>query len=111
MSWVSAIPIIGKLIDGTTDIIKQVVVDKDKQNEIIGNLERIKNEVYIQELQTKTIPWVDAVHKMGRQILNFVNIAAVVVLIYLDVEIDQNIALLLGGPNLAYQIIKGKGRK
>jgi len=110
MSWISAIPIIGDLIEGTTDIIKEVVVDKDKQNELIGNLNKIKQTVYMTELQTKTIPWVDALHKMGRQILNFCNILAVVIFILCDITIDQNVALLLGGPNIAYQLIKGKGK-
>ncbi len=110
MSWISAIPVVGDLIKGASDIIKEVVVDKDKQNEIIGNLKKIEQTVYMSELQTKTIPWVDALHKMGRQILNFLNIIAVVTLIALDVTIDQNIALLLGGPNIAYQLIKGKNK-
>ena len=111
MTWLKTIPIIGDLVTGTTDIIKEVVVDKDKQNEIIGNLQQIKEQVYIQELQTKTIPWVDAVHKMGRQILNALSIIAVTTLIVMEIEITQYHVLLLGGPNLAYQLIKGRGRR
>ena len=111
MSFLDAIPIIGDLIKGTTDIVKEAVVDKDKQNAIIGKLNERGQYVYITELQTKTIPWVDALHKMGRQILNAMNIAAVVILIAMEVEITQNIALLIGGPNVAYQLIKGKGRR
>ena len=110
MSFLNSIPIIGDLIKGTTDIIKEVIVDKDKQNSIIGNLKQIEQQVYMMELQTKTIPWVDALHKMGRQILNFSNIGVVVALVLFEYEITPQIAMLLGGPNVAYQLIKGKGR-
>jgi hypothetical protein len=74
MGWLEAIPIIGDLFKGTTDIIKEAVTDKDKQNEIIGNLEELKRQfeqaLYLKELDTKTVPWVDALHKMGRQCEN-----------------------------------------
>ena len=109
-NWLSAIPIIGDLVRGTSDIVKEVVVDKDKQNQIIGNLKQIEQQVYMAELATKTVPWVDALHKMGRQILNFLNIATVIAFALWDVPITKEIALLLGGPNVAYQLIKGKGR-
>ena len=110
MSWVSAIPIVGDLIKGTTDIIKEVVVDKDKQNEIIGNLKQIEQQVYMAELNTKTVPWVDAFHKMGRQILNYATIVFVVVCVLTNTTIDQNMVLLLGGPNAIYQLVKGRGK-
>ena len=113
MSFLAALPLIGKMFDETTAIVKEAVVDKDKQNEIIGNLEEMARqfdrELYLKELEIETIPWVDALHKMGRQILNFVNIGAVVALVLLGHEITGPLALLLGGPNVAYQFIKGKG--
>ena len=110
MSWISAIPIIGKLIDGAADIIKEVVTDKDKQNAIISKLEQVKQTVYMTELQTKTIPWVDALHKMGRQIMNVLTIGAVVCFAMFDVTITNEMVILLGGPNIAYQLVKGKGK-
>ena len=110
MGLLSSIPIIGKLIDSTHDIVSQVVVDKDKQNEIFGLLESMRQEVYLAELGTKTVPWVDALHKMGRQILNIATITATVLLLLLDVEITPTIALVLGGGNVSYQLIKGVGK-
>lgn len=114
MSFLEAIPIVGKLFSDTTDIIKEVVVDKDKQNEILGNLEQAKQaidkEVYIKELEIKTITWVDALHKMGRQIINLITILVTAGLLLLDVDISAQEVLLLGGGNVAYQVIKGKGR-
>ena len=112
--FLESIPIIGRLFSDTAEIIKKAVVDKDKQNEIIGNLEQIKQtfnkEIYIKELETKTVPWVDALHKMGRQNLNFITIVATVVLLLMGKTITPEVALLLGGGNVAYQFIKGKGR-
>lgn len=110
MGLLSYIPVIGKLIDGTRDIVSQAVTDKDKRNEILGNLDKLKEEVYLAELGTKTIPWVDAIHKMGRQIINMVTILAIVTMRLLDIEITQEMVVLMGGGNLAYQIIKGRGK-
>jgi len=114
MGWLESIPIIGKLFSDTTDIIKEVVVDKDKQNAILENLEVIKlamdKELRIKELETKTIPWVDALHKMQRGILNLATIISGTILLIKDIEITGAVALLLGGGNVAYQLIKGKGK-
>jgi hypothetical protein len=52
---------------------------------------------------------VDALHKMGRQILTVLNIVAVVVLMLYGKSITPQVALVLGGSNIAYQLIKGKG--
>ena len=114
MGWLESIPIIGKLFSDTTDIIKEVVVDKDKQNAILENLEVIKltvdKEIYLKELETKTVPWVDAAHKCFRSFLNLSIVVATVVLMLLGKTITPEVALLLGGGNVAYQIIKGKGK-
>jgi len=114
MSFLESIPIIGKLFSDTTDIIKKVVVDKDAQNQIIGSLENVRQqidkEVYIKELETKTITWVDAMHKMARSFLAFVCIAATVGLMLLGHEITPTVAAILGAPTTAYALIKGKGK-
>ena len=115
MSWLESIPVIGGLFKDTADIIKEAVVDKDAQNKIIEALDtlrmQVEREVYLAELGTKTIPWVDALHKMGRQILNALTIAAVCVLLLNNIPVTGEVALILGGGNLAYQIVKGKGSK
>jgi len=115
MSWLSSIPIIGKLFSDTAEIIKEAVTDKDKQLKILENLEAIKlqmdKEIYIKELETKTVPWVDSLHKMARTILNVMIIIATVILCLKNIEITPTIALILGGGNVAYQLIKGPGNK
>lgn len=115
MGILESIPIIGEIFKDTTDIIKEVVVDKDAQNKILENLETVKQqmhkELYIKELETKTVPWIDALHKMGRQIINLATIIAVTILLLKNIEITGPAALVLGGGNVAYQVIKGKGKK
>jgi len=58
---------------------------------------------------TTTIPWVDALHKMGRQILNLCTLAAVFVLLMLDKELTGPAVAVLTGGNIMYQFVKGKG--
>ncbi len=59
--------------------------------------------------KNKTIPWVDALHKMGRQIINVLTLAIVFVLLMAGKEITPTVAAVLTGGNIAYQLIKGKG--
>ena len=114
MNWLSAIPIVGRLFGDTADIIKEAVTDKDAQNAILENLESIKliigKEIYIKELETKTIPWIDGLHKLGRQLLNLATILVVAGLLLLDKEITPTVALILGGGNVTYQWVKGRGK-
>ena len=108
LEWISSL---FKTADKAMDIAKEAVTDKDKQNELIGSIEKLRIGVaYIAELNTKTIPWIDGLHKMGRQILNMTTIIAVVILLLCDVEITGPVALILAGPNATYQFIKGKGK-
>lgn len=54
--------------------------------------------------------WVNDLHKLGRQILAAMAIVATFWLTMADKEISQSTVMLLGGPTLAYQVIKGKGQ-
>lgn len=111
LEWLGTITGIFK---DTGDIVKQAVTDKDMQNQILGNLKTIEmtisKDVYLAALSTKTVPWVDALHKMSRPLLNAITIIAVVALSLCGKTITPELALILGGPNLAYQLIKGKGK-
>lgn len=88
--------------------LKQRDQDLEKMRIDIDGL-RAQNEVYVEELKTKTVPWVDAAHKMGRQLLNVFNIVAVIILMLNGQTITPEVAILLGGPNIAYQLIKKAG--
>ena len=114
MSWTASIPIIGKLFSDAGDIIKETVVDKDAQNRILEKLEMakltIEKDLHAKELEIKTVPWVDALHKMGRQIINLITIGVTAALLLMEIDISPSEVMLLGGGNVAYQIIKGKGK-
>jgi len=71
---------------------------------------RVQMAPYLKELDTKTIPWVDAIHKMGRQISNWGTMIIVFVLLMTGHAISPEATALIGGGNLAYQLIKGKGK-
>ena len=58
-----------------TNLVSEVVEDKDKANEINKKLMLTAESSYITELGTKTVPWVDALHKMGRQITGYLGYA------------------------------------
>jgi hypothetical protein len=92
------------------DIVDQSVTDKDKREAIRAELEKVAQQVYMRELGTKTIPWVDAVHKMGRQIIAVLNLAAVTYLASRGVDIDPAMIAGLSGPSAVYAWVKGKGR-
>ncbi len=53
------------------DLASEFIEDKDKANELRTELQKLGEQVYMTELQTKTVPWVDALHKMGRQLTSY----------------------------------------
>ena len=59
--------------------------------------------------ENKIFPWVDALHKMGRQITNWLTIGIVFGAMLMGHEVTPTEAAVLTGGNVAYQIIKGKG--
>ena len=55
------------------DLASEFIEDKDKANELKAKITELGEHVYMTELQTKTVPWVDALHKMGRQISTYLS--------------------------------------
>lgn len=97
-----------------TDLISEAVTDKDKKNELNHALEVLKQQVYMQELQTKTVPWVDALHKLGRQIIALATVGGGVALLWFrpDMPIEK-IGIVMGlsaAPGGLYTLMKGKGK-
>jgi len=102
MSWFG-------LFDKTTDLISEAIEDPDKRNEINGNIEKLKQERYTLELQTKTVPWVDALHKMTRPIGTWISYALCAYMVHSGVT--DPIALgACFAPGGIYNYIKGKGK-
>jgi len=95
----------GNVINKGLDIVDQLITDKDKAAEL-------KAAFYLQELQTPTIPIVDAIHKMGRQTLAY----AQMLFYYITIDrygIDALTPELVAGVSGAasiYTLVKGKGR-
>jgi hypothetical protein len=114
MGFLDSMPIIGKLFSDVKDLADQAIDDGDLRAKLVSNLEEIKRqverEIYLKELEVKTVPWVDALHKMGRQILNYAVLFYCVACVYVGHEITQYELLLIGGPNIAYQFVKGRGK-
>ena len=98
------------IIGKAGDIASEAIEDKDKLNELNAKLAEIKEQVYMTELNTKTIPWVDAIHKMGRQILSLLNLIVPAGLLYVQPDIDPLALAAIVGPSGIYNYIKGKGK-
>lgn len=96
-------------IDKALGLADQAIVDKDKLNDLKYTLQNMKESTYQLELSIQTIPWVDALHKMGRQILSFLAIAAIVGLKVAGVDLSMEEILAMVGPTSLYNVVKGKG--
>ena len=101
MSWFG-------LFDKTADLISEAIEDKDKLNEIRGNLAKLKQENYALELQTKTIPWLDGLHKMSRTIGSWLGYGLAFYMVRTGFDPMAVMAAL--APGGVYNFVKGKGR-
>ena len=97
-------------INKAVEIVGEYVEDKDKANELTAQLEQLKQRVYLAELQTKTVPWVDAMHKMGRQVLSVASLIIPAVLLWHNPDINPASLAAIVAPGGVYNWIKGKGR-
>ena len=88
-------------------------MDKDQKLALIFKVQEMAQEMRLAELQTKTVPWVDALHKMGRQILSLVSVIGVLVLLFSGHDLTQNELLAIltaSAPTGIYNWVKGKGK-
>ena len=85
------------------DIVDQLVTDKDKANEL-------KAAFYLAELQTKTIPIFDALHKVGRQGLAIAQIVFYAWALKNGYSIDWELVAGVSGATGLYTAVKGRGR-
>lgn len=84
-------------------IIDKNVTDKDLANQL-------KAEMYLAELQVKSIPWVDGLHKMGRQILALAQIGFYAWAVGAGVEITPQLVAGVSGVAGIYTLAKGRGQ-
>ena len=97
-------------IDNVIDLASEAVEDTDRLNELKAAAEELRQSVYMRELETKTVPWVDALHKMGRQLMGYANLGAGVYLLSNHPEINAMALAAIVAPSSIYTYIKGKGK-
>ncbi len=96
----------GSIASKAADIASEYIEDKDKKNALIAEL--VKG--YQQSAAAATVPWVDATHKLGRQLLQFALIGFYFYAWKTGNPVPiEDMALLAAGPGL-YTLMKGKGR-
>ena len=91
------------------DLVSEVVEDKDKANEIKGQLMTLAENTYRVELQTKTVPWVDALHKMGRQITSYLGYGLAFYMVHKG-GVDPMAVMAAVAPGGIYAAFKNKGK-
>ena len=101
MSW-------WKPLDKALDIVDQFVEDKDKSAELKFQLAKKLQDVYLTELGTKTVPWVDALHKMGRQITGYIGYGLAFYMV--QQGYDPMAAMAAVAPGGLYAAFKNKGK-
>lgn len=97
-------------IDKALDLIGKAVPDKDLRVQLDAELRQLKEQVYLAELSTKTIPWIDGVHKLGRQILSLLNLVVPAVLLWHNPDINPAALAVIASPSAIYNYIKGGGK-
>lgn len=90
-------------------VVSEAVEDRDKRNAINAEIEALRAQVYLAELGTHTIPWVDALHKMQRGILSVLSMAVTVYMVAQGVTDPLALGAAVG-PASIYNVVKGKGR-
>jgi len=105
MSWLTGLFSRQGVVNRGLDIVDQLITDKDKAAEL-------KAAFYLQELQTPTIPIIDAIHKMGRQTLAFAQMGFYYFTIqtYGTEAITPELVAGVSGAASIYTLVKGKGR-
>lgn len=111
-------PLVSVFTSDTSSKIVDVALEKtedvDKRNALVMQYLSMKEETRRQEINRVTVPWVDAIHKMGRQIFWLSMGVGALVLIgmgrgdELQRHAEFLFAVLSGGG--MYTLLKGKGR-
>ncbi len=96
----------GSVVETAANIIGKHIVDKDKKSAAIVSV----IEAYQTSANTKTMPWADAIHKLGRQLLQFLLIGFYIYAWHIGKTIPiADLITIAAGPGL-YTLMKGKGQ-
>lgn len=114
MALMDYVPLIGT-VNKVIDLGSEAILDKDLKARFDAAAEELRQQAYLAELGTKTVPWVDALHKLMRpgssligQVLGFV-----VALYAIHANDPWTACVALGGgytPQAIYNGVKGKGK-
>ena len=85
------------------DLVDKMVIDQDQANDL-------KAKMYMMELQTSTIPIVDAIHKLGRQGLALLQIVFYLYALHKNWPITPELVAGVSGATGIYTIAKGRGK-
>lgn len=100
----------GQLIDRAAEVAKEYIEDPDLRNKVISEIIKADTQLKVARTNAKTIPWVDATHKMGRVILGSLLMIVFMVLRLNDVDVDLGELSLMAAPAGMYTLLKGRGR-
>ncbi|KEQ19184.1 hypothetical protein [Endozoicomonas numazuensis] len=97
------------------DLASEAITDQDKLNAFkheadmaSAELRQMLEETYRQELQTTTVPWVDALHKMGRQVMSYLGYGLAFYMVHQGY--DPMAAMAALAPGGIYNYVKGRGK-
>ncbi len=97
-------------INKALDIVAEAVPDVDKRLELEAQLNQLKENVYLAELQTQTTPLADSLHKLSRPIISIISAVIGGIVLYLNPDMDIQKLLTAFGPAGLYIGLKGKGK-
>ena len=94
------------------DLASEKMLDQDKLNDLITRIVEARLKLDIAKAQAKTIPWVDALHKMFRPMYWLLFTIAVFVFAYLGISLEayEKYFLLASGGGGLYTLMKGRGK-
>ena len=97
------------------DLASEAITDQDKlhafQHEATmasAELKKMAEATYRHELDTRTVPWVDALHKMGRQIMSYAGYGLAFYMVHRGYDPIAAIASI--APGGIYSYVKGRGQ-
>lgn len=90
-----------------TNLVSEAIEDPDKANAINAKLMKLAEASYTMELTTKTIPWVDALHKMGRQITGYIGYGLAFYMVHKG-GVDPMALVAAVSPGGIYAVMKNK---
>jgi hypothetical protein len=92
----------GSTVEKSLALASEYITDPDKLNEYVTDLLKGNNAV--------TIPWVDALHKMGRQLMIFFLLYIYYESVKLGQPLDMSEFLMIAAGPGAYILQKGRGK-